>query len=150
MLWISLSSFSSRNSRLEQRFGINLTILYQPVAIISPAQTAPLACLKLITELENQCLKFRFNTQRCYRCRWIDRPFSFYLILLPSLSERALSKAYTRRLYNFFSSFQNVDVSCDRFVHVFILEFGKIISCLVYHDYFILSVHVYRLCFEFL
>lgn len=81
----------------------------------------------------------------------MDRPFSFYLILLPSLSERALSKAYTHRLYNFFSSFLNVNVSRDRFVHVSILEFGKIISSLVYYDQFILSVQSNRReCFEFL
>ena len=109
--------FFSRK-KLERRFGINLTTLYQPVAIISAAQTALLACLKLITELENQCLKFRFNTRRCSnKCWWIvPSPFvPFFFRLLLNRNYRSL-----RVIVAFIIPCPHANVFCLQFVSEFV------------------------------
>ena len=90
--------------RLERRFGINLTTLCQPVAIISAAQTVLLACLKLITELENQCLKFRFNTRTLLEQVLVDRRSLSILLSPPPESKLSKSKDH-RCLYDSLPSF---------------------------------------------
>lgn len=110
---LNLSSFSLVGTRVEQRSGINLTIFYRPVAIIPPALTAPLTRLKLITELENQCLKSLMR--RSNRCRWIS-------FLSPPVSFSSSFSEFNRIRNNFFLLLSSIFLSSFPSSKFFLLQ----------------------------